>query len=65
MHYKIGIACLFNDIRYIRDVVITRHSNPPISKFSEPFKELTSVWSMFLCTSTSYIPVNMFTMMSF
>ena len=33
--------------------VITRQSNPPISKFSRPCNEIMSVWSMFLCNTNS------------
>ena len=36
--------------RVFYSVVITRHSNPPISRFRVPCNEFTSVWSMFPCT---------------
>ena len=52
MHYKIGVTCVYNGHK-IYSAVITRQSNPPISKFSRPCNEIMSVWSMFLCNTNS------------
>jgi len=34
--------------RVLYSVVITGHSNPPISQFNSPCKEFMSDWSMFV-----------------
>ena len=44
--------------RVLYSVVITWHSNPPISQFNSPCNEFTSVWSMFGHT-TSQTSTNM------
>jgi len=38
----------------INFVVITRQSNPSISKFSRPYNEFKSIWSMFSCNMLCY-----------
>ena len=47
MCYKIGNMCI-QWTHALYSVVITCHSNPPISQFNSPCNEFTTVWSMFV-----------------
>jgi len=42
MNCQIGVTCLYSEHVFC-SVVITRQFNPPISKFSSPCNEFTSV----------------------